>query len=235
MNALSVHRSALTSAVRSAPRTTPSPRRQPASIPPATKTICRFCGGRPHQTRSECPAYGTKCTVCNRLHHFADVCESRHNPLPSQSQDTVSPHTADVDACSPAPVDDLVAVHQDAGHSNQLHVRHIATHRHHTAVKPDRSGKPCPHSPSTPRSGSKIHIQRAGTSVAPSSGSEHAARIACSCPVDVDAGTNAVPFALCRNFQNCRSAVDSDILSSFFPSLIFFSDLIVFRSEGKGR
>ena len=144
VNALTVRRSALTSAVRSAPRTTPSPRRQPASTPPATKTVCRFCGGRPHQTRSECPAYGTKCTACNRLHHFADVCESRHNPLPSQSQDTVSPHTADVDACSPAPVDDLVAVHQDAGHSNQLHVRHIATHRRHTTVKPDRSGKPLP-------------------------------------------------------------------------------------------
>ena len=144
MNALSVRRSALTSAARSAPRTTPSPRRQPASTPPATKTVCRFCGGRPHQTRSECPAYGTKCTACNRLHHFSDVCESRHNPLPSQSQDTVSPHTADVDACSPAPVDDLVAVHPDAGHSNQLHVRHIATHRRHTTVKPDRSGKPLP-------------------------------------------------------------------------------------------
>ena len=94
----------------------------------------------------------------------------------------------------------------------------------------------CPHSPSTPRSGSKIHIQRAGTSVAPSLGSEHAARIVCSCPVDMDAGANAVPFALCRIFQNRRSAVDSDILSSFSLSHFFlFSDLIVFRSEGKGR
>ena len=92
----------------------------------------------------------------------------------------------------------------------------------------------CPHSPSTPRSGSKIHIQRAGTSVAPSSGSEHAVRIACSCPVDVEAGANAAPFALCRIFQNCHSAVDSDILSSFFPSLIFFRPHSL-RSEGKGR
>ena len=140
---VSVRRSTLTSAGRLAPPTRPSPRLQP-SFPPATKTVCWFCGGRPHQIRSECPAYGTKCTACNRLHHFADVCKSRHNPLPSQSQDTVSPYTADVHTCSLAPVDDPVAVHQDAGHSNQLHVRHIATNRRHTIVKPDRSGKPLP-------------------------------------------------------------------------------------------
>ena len=90
------------------------------------------------------PCLRNKCTACNRLHHFADVCESRHNPLPTQSQDTVSPHTADVDTCSLAPVDDPVAVHQDARRSNQLHVRHIVTHHRHTIVKPDRSGKPLP-------------------------------------------------------------------------------------------
>ena len=112
VNVASVRRSALTSAGRSAPTTTPSPRLQPPT-PSATKTVCRFCGGRPHQTRSECPAYGTKCTACNRLHHFADVCESRHNPNPHNFK-TVSPHTADVNACSLAPVDDLVAAHQDA-------------------------------------------------------------------------------------------------------------------------
>ena len=143
VNVISVRRSALTSAGRSAPTTTPSPRLQP-STPPATKTVSRFCGGRPHQTRSECPAYGTKCTACNRLHHFADFCESRHNPLPSQFQDTVFPHTADVNACSLAPVDDLVAAHQDAGHSNQLHVRHIATHRRHTIAKPNQSDELLP-------------------------------------------------------------------------------------------
>ena len=143
LNVVSVRQSTLTSAGRSAPPPTPSPRLQP-STPPATKTVCRFGGGRPHQTRSECPAYRTKCTACNRLHHFADVCEPRHNPLPSQSQDTVSPHVADVDACSLAPVDNLVAAHQVAGRGNQLHVPHIATHRRHTIVKPDRSGKRLP-------------------------------------------------------------------------------------------
>ena len=75
VNVVSVRRSALTTAGRSAPTTTPSPRLQP-STPPATKTVCRFCGGRPHQTRSKCPAYGTKCTACNRLPYFANVCES---------------------------------------------------------------------------------------------------------------------------------------------------------------
>ena len=79
-------------------------------------------------------------------------------------------------------------------------------------------------------------MQRAGISVAPSSGSEHAAHIVCSCLVDVDAGANAVPFALCRIFQNRRSAVDSDILSCFSLSHFFsFADLIAFQSEGKGR
>ena len=53
--------------------------------PPATKTICRLCGGQPHRTRSDCPAYGTTFTACNWLHHFAEVCESRNNPLLSQS------------------------------------------------------------------------------------------------------------------------------------------------------
>ena len=143
VNVVSVRRSASTSAGRSAPTTTPSPRLQP-STPPATKTVCRFCGGRPHQTRSECPAYGLKCTACNRLHHFADVCESRHNPLPSKFQETVSSHTADVNACSLAPVDDLVTAHQDAGHRNQLHVRHIATHRRHTIAKSNQSDELLP-------------------------------------------------------------------------------------------
>ena len=59
VNVVSIRRSALTSAGRSAPTTTPSPRPQP-STPPATKTDCGFCGGRPHQTRSECRAYAAQ-------------------------------------------------------------------------------------------------------------------------------------------------------------------------------
>ena len=146
VNVVSVRRFALTSAGRSAPTTPPSPRLEPSTLPATKKTVCRCCGGRPQQTRSECPAYGIKCTACNRLHHFADVCESRHNPLPSIFQDTVSPHTADVNACSLAPVDDLVTAHQYAGHSNQLYacVRHIATHRRHTIAKPNQSDELLP-------------------------------------------------------------------------------------------
>ena len=153
VNVVSVRRSTLTSAGRSA---SPSPRLQP-STPRATKTVCRFCGGRPHQSRSECPAYGTKCTACNWLHHFADACESRHNPLLSQSQNTVSLYMPGVDACSHATVDDLVAAHQVAGRGDQLHVRHIATHLRHTIVKPDRSGKPLPGPPLTLHS--EVRIQ----------------------------------------------------------------------------
>ena len=77
------------SGVRSAPRKT-----QPSS----TKTICRFCGGRPHRTRSDCPAYGTTCTAYNRLHHFAEVCESRNNSLLSQSPVNPTQRTASLAA-----------------------------------------------------------------------------------------------------------------------------------------
>ena len=58
----------------------------------------------------------------------------------------------------------------------------------------------------------------------------------CSCPVDVGAGANAVPFALCENSESHRSAADSDILPvSLSLSHFSLADLIVFVSEGKGR
>ena len=47
--------------------------------------LCRYCGGRPHRSRSNCPAYGKACSLCNRRHHFPRVCESRDKPLPTRT------------------------------------------------------------------------------------------------------------------------------------------------------
>ena len=138
MNAVSVSRFALTSAVRSAPRTTPSTRRQPWT-PPATKTVCQFCGARPHQalltTQNALGATG-----CILL-----MSESLGTTRCPPCLKTQCPRTRLMSTLAPLPpVDGLVAIHQVAGHGNQLHVRHIATHHRHTIAKPDRSGKPLP-------------------------------------------------------------------------------------------
>ena len=47
--------------------------------------LCRYCGGRQHRSRSDCPAYGKTCSLCNRRHHFPQVCESRDKPLPTRT------------------------------------------------------------------------------------------------------------------------------------------------------
>lgn len=38
---------------------------------------CKFCG-RDHEVK-KCPAYGKKCSKCNKLNHFAVVCKSKQN------------------------------------------------------------------------------------------------------------------------------------------------------------
>ena len=60
--------------------------------------LCRYCGGRPHRSRSDCPAYGKTCSLCNRRHHFPQVCESRDKPLPTR---TGQPQQRDMHAQQP--------------------------------------------------------------------------------------------------------------------------------------
>ena len=60
--------------------------------------LCRYCGGRPHRSRSDCPAYGKTCSLCNRRHHFPQVCESRDKPLPTR---TSQPQQRDMHAQQP--------------------------------------------------------------------------------------------------------------------------------------
>ena len=60
--------------------------------------LCRYCGGRPHRSRSDCPAYGKTCSLCNRRNHFPQVCESREKPLPTR---TGQPQQRDMHAQQP--------------------------------------------------------------------------------------------------------------------------------------
>lgn len=47
-----------------------------ASTAPATKTMCRYCGGSyPHPIK--CPAKGKRCNYCNKLDYFENVCYSK--------------------------------------------------------------------------------------------------------------------------------------------------------------
>ena len=52
---------------------------------------CSYCGKKGHGNSAtgrirlkECPAYGHKCTHCNRDHHFESVCRSKNNPRPTK-------------------------------------------------------------------------------------------------------------------------------------------------------
>ena len=39
---------------------------------------CSFCGGKWHQSRTECPAYQVNCRKCGKKSHFAKVCKSKN-------------------------------------------------------------------------------------------------------------------------------------------------------------
>ena len=63
---------------------------------------CKYCGGRSHKTRTDCPAYGTTCTSCGKKHHFAAVCRSQksHGQVPGQSS-SFRHHVQSVESISP--------------------------------------------------------------------------------------------------------------------------------------
>ena len=39
--------------------------------------VCEKCGLK-HYIRNKCPAYGKKCSKCNRINHFAKICKSKN-------------------------------------------------------------------------------------------------------------------------------------------------------------
>ncbi|XP_072153393.1 uncharacterized protein [Bemisia tabaci] len=71
----------------SATTPTPSDHRQQS---PAKQFNCRNCGYK-HPIR-QCPAYGQKCTLCQRLNHFPNKCRSKPK---SSSGSKPTPKTAD--------------------------------------------------------------------------------------------------------------------------------------------
>ena len=54
----------------------PSYQVSPPFKPPRGMRTCGNCG-RPHNASAKCPAHGKTCLYCNKLNHFAEVCQSK--------------------------------------------------------------------------------------------------------------------------------------------------------------
>lgn len=51
---------------------------RPSSGAPESKMkSCRYCGGRQHSNKKECPAFGKECRGCGAKNHFMKVCEKK--------------------------------------------------------------------------------------------------------------------------------------------------------------
>ena len=61
---------------------------------------CRYCGGRSHKARTDCPAYGSTCQSCGKQHHFAEVCGARGRKRQGQSS-SFRHHVQSVNSISP--------------------------------------------------------------------------------------------------------------------------------------
>ena len=47
--------------------------------PISGKQSCRYCGGKRHKERQQCPAYGKFCRNCGKSNHFQSVCRAQPN------------------------------------------------------------------------------------------------------------------------------------------------------------
>lgn len=79
--------------------------------PQPKEDTCSYCGGKGHGKsaptrirRTECPAFGTKCTKCGRDHHMERVCRSD-----SKQADTLYESTLFSDMCTLTSSDPLTA------------------------------------------------------------------------------------------------------------------------------
>jgi NADH pyrophosphatase NudC (nudix superfamily) len=78
--------------------------------------LCSYCGKRGHGKKSvaqlrktQCPAYGHRCELCHRDHHFENVCRSKDNP----KQQTLSrQHNLDKEStlCTLAPLNHSMTI-----------------------------------------------------------------------------------------------------------------------------
>ena len=60
----------------------PTPRDPPTHDMKTDKSTCGHCGNNTHgpslkERQKSCPAYGQKCSICERYHHFAQVCRNQ--------------------------------------------------------------------------------------------------------------------------------------------------------------
>ncbi len=69
----------------------------PPAAPPKDREACTYCGTKGHGKnaptrvrRSECPAFGTKCTHCGRDHHLEKVCRNKTRTRSTDHEDNVS-------------------------------------------------------------------------------------------------------------------------------------------------
>jgi hypothetical protein len=49
------------------------------NLKPYDSVDCKYCGGR-HEFR-QCPAYGKRCNICNKMNHFGRVCKTNSQHL----------------------------------------------------------------------------------------------------------------------------------------------------------
>lgn len=42
---------------------------------------CKFCGYSHEFKRDHCPAFGKKCSKCDKMNHFASICKSFNNEI----------------------------------------------------------------------------------------------------------------------------------------------------------
>lgn len=53
------------------------------------KQVCRWCGGPQFCRRTECPAYGKKCSNCHKMGHFDTVCRQKQPKIQNSTQPKV--------------------------------------------------------------------------------------------------------------------------------------------------
>ena len=78
-------------------------KRPAARGPPPKEEACTYCGTRGHGKRAptrirrtECPAFNTRCSHCDREHHFEKVCRSRHGTNVAESESAVFDNVCDI-------------------------------------------------------------------------------------------------------------------------------------------
>lgn len=66
-----------------------------------TQNKCWYCGGRPHKSRSNCPARDSFCNICQKKGHWAPVCRSSqyNNPSTYITRKTIKASSLTAEQC----------------------------------------------------------------------------------------------------------------------------------------